>query len=92
MSVHIDTGQAFLVIGLTLLGVILINVVIYYMVKGKSTIEQIDLMRKASHRMRNPWGIEDQNLRDLSEIVKQFKPEQENPSTEVEIEENKGNG
>jgi hypothetical protein len=92
MSVHIDTGRAFLIIGLTLLGVILINVVIYYLAKGKGTIEQIDLFRKASHRIRNPWGIEDQNLRDLSEIVEQFKQKQENPSTEGEIEENKGNG
>ena len=73
MEVNNDTGRAALVIVLTILGVILINLAIFAMVRGKSTTGQIDLLRKVTKQARNPWEIEDNKLKDLSELVKQFK-------------------
>jgi len=73
MDINVDTGKAFLVVGLTILGVILVNVAIYYSVRGKGTIHQIELMRKAVGQARNPWEGEDTALKELSEMVRQFK-------------------
>jgi len=58
---------------LTVGGVILINLVIYAMVKGRGTTDQIEMMRKTVKQARDPWELEDKALRDLSELVKQFK-------------------
>jgi hypothetical protein len=84
MEVHINTGRALLVVILTLLGVILINVAIYYSVRGKGTIGQIHLMQKAVKQARNPWEVEDKALVELSDLVKKLKqePAQENPPGE----------
>jgi hypothetical protein len=79
MEVNIDAGKALLVIVLTIGGVILINLAIYAMVKGKGTIGQIELMRKAANQARNPWELEDKALKDLSELVKQLKNEPVSP-------------
>jgi hypothetical protein len=84
MDVNIDAGRALLVVVLTLLGVIVINVAIYYMVKGKGTIGQIELMRKATRQARNPWQAEDQALQELSELVRQFKPGDEISKKDIE--------
>jgi hypothetical protein len=73
MDVNIDAGKALLVIVLTVGGVILINLVIYAMVKGRGTTDQIEMMRKTVKQARDPWELEDKALRDLSELVKQFK-------------------
>jgi len=84
MEVHINTGRALLVVVLTLVGVILINVAIYYSIKGKGTIGQINLMQKAARQARNPWEVEDKALAELSELVKKLKkePGQESPAGE----------
>lgn len=82
METNLDLGRAALVVILALVGVVFINVAIYYMVKGKGTIGQIQMIRKAAGRARNPWEGEDQALQDLSELVKQLKnpaPDQASP-------------
>jgi hypothetical protein len=91
METNLDLGRAALIVILTLVGVVFINVAIYYMVKGKGTIGQIQMIRKAAGRVRNPWEGEDQDLQDLSELVKQFKhppsdhlPPDESPSSHSE--------
>ncbi len=75
MEVNIDAGKALLVIVLTIGGVVLINLAIYAMVKGRSTTDQIELMRKAVKQSRDPWQAEDKALKDLSELVKKLKGE-----------------
>jgi hypothetical protein len=90
MEVHIDTGRALLVIILTLLGVILINVAIYYSVKGKGTIGQIKMMQKAAKQARNPWKVEDKALAELSDLVKKLKKEPGQESLQGESQENRG--
>jgi hypothetical protein len=79
MSVNIDAGRALLVIVLTVVGVILINLAIYAMVKSRGNVGQIEMMRKAVKQARNPWEVEDKALKDLSELVKQFKGEPDLP-------------
>jgi len=92
MQVNIDTGRAALVIVLTILGVILINLAIYAMVRGKGTTGQIELMRKAAKQARNPWEIEDTALKDLSELVKQFKHEPNRDEPTPDSQEDKPDG
>ncbi len=73
MNINVDAGRALLVIVLTIVGVIVINVAIYYSIKGKSTIGQIEMMRKATRQARNPWEIEDTALQELADIVADLK-------------------
>jgi len=95
MDVHIDAGRAFLVIVLTMVGVVVINLAIYFMVKNKDNVGQIELLRKATHQAKNPWEIEDKALQDLSALVKQFKPEpkpEDTPSVSEQKQEGTRNG
>jgi hypothetical protein len=70
-----EVGRALLVVGITLLVVVLVNVGIYLSVmrRGKgqknSTVGQIELLRRASKRARNPWEDEDNRLEELSRKV-----------------------
>lgn len=88
MDINIDTGKAFLVIGLTILGVILVNVAIYYSVRGRGTIQQIEFLRKAVGQTRNPWELEDTALKELSEMVSQLKEKPNGTAQEDESAEN----
>jgi hypothetical protein len=90
MEVNIDTGRALLVVVLTLLGVILINVAIYYSIKGKGTIGQINLMQKAARQARNPWEVEDKALSELSELVKKLKQDSGSGAPPEESQPNQG--
>lgn len=70
-----DLGKAALVISITLLVVILVNVGIYYSVMRKnksgpnSTVGQIELLRRATKRARDPWEEENNRLAELSRLV-----------------------
>lgn len=68
-----DTGRAALVIILTLLIVIGVNALIYLSLRKRSSIGQIEMMRRAAKRARNPWEDEDNNLRELSRRVAELK-------------------
>lgn len=37
----------------------------------------VRLTRRAARRARNPWAGEDQDLKELAELVRQFKPADE---------------
>lgn len=84
MDINFDTGRAFLVVVLTILGVVVINVSIYYMVRGRGTIQQIEMLRKATKQVRNPWELEDQALDELSTLVKSLKKESDQPVSNPE--------
>lgn len=92
MEVNIDTDRAFLVILLTVLGVIIINLSIYYMIRSRSTIGQIDLFRKATKQARNPWLGEDQALQELSKLVKSLEKDSQKPDEGIEKNNRESNG
>jgi hypothetical protein len=79
LELNVDPGKVLLVIGLTLLIVIGVNVVIYFSVTRKSSIGQIELLRRAAKQARNPWEVEDNSLAELSRLVADLK---EKPSQE----------
>ncbi len=68
-----DLSKAALVILLTLMLVVVINLGIYYSVSRKNTIGQIELLRRAANRAKNPWQSEDNNLSELSRLVKEIQ-------------------
>jgi hypothetical protein len=71
--------NAILIICLTLFIVVGVNAAIYVMVTRGKEVGQIELFRRAAHRARRPWGEEDDALQELSDRVKVFKREGENP-------------
>ena len=68
-----DIENAALVVCITVFAVIGINAVIYAMVSRGGTVGQIELMRRAAQRLRQPWEPEDQALQELSEHVAKLK-------------------
>ncbi len=68
-----DTGRAALVIFLTLIIVIGVNALIYLSLRKRSSIGQIEMMRRAARRARNPWEDEENDLRELSRRVAELK-------------------
>ncbi len=76
-----DVTKAALVVSLTLAAVVLINLAIYYSItrrgnRGDSTAGQIELLRKAAHRARNPWGEEDRDLEELARLAERLRENQ----------------
>jgi hypothetical protein len=68
-----ETGQIALVLCLVVLMVVGINgVLIISLLRGKTTRE-IELIRRASQSIRNPWKSENANLKELSQWVAQFE-------------------
>jgi hypothetical protein len=68
-----DTGRAAIVICVTLFLVIGINAAIYVAFVRKNSVSQIELMRRAAERARDPWRPEDEDLKELSRLVEQLK-------------------
>ena len=68
-----DPNRVFLVVCITLFVVIGINAAIYVSFTRKNTVGQIELLRRATNRARDPWGPEDTNLRELSRLVSELK-------------------
>jgi hypothetical protein len=69
-----DVQKALLVIGITLFVVILFNIGIYLRVKGRRVQSgEIDLLKKAFKKARDPWGDEKSNLEALSKKVAELQ-------------------
>ncbi len=68
-----DTGRAAIVICVTLFLVIGINAAIYVAFIRKNSVSQIEMMRRAAERARDPWQSENEDLKELSRLVKQLK-------------------
>jgi hypothetical protein len=65
-----DYNKATLIICVTLFLVIGFNAAIYAAVKRrKNEVGQIELIRRATMRARNPWQAEDSNLETLAKQV-----------------------
>ncbi len=55
--------------------IIAINVSLFSMVKNKSIEKQIKMAKNAFQRAKSPWGDEEKNLEELSELVKKVSPD-----------------
>lgn len=74
-----DPSRVFLVVCITLFLVVGINAAIYVSFSRKNTVGQIELMRRAANRARDPWGPEDADLKELSRLVTDLKDSQVEP-------------
>ena len=76
--------QVFLIIFLTIVGVVIINAAIVVMARNKGTLFEIDALRKLFREARNPFSFEDNQLEELSHLVSKLKPvDDENISKEA---------
>jgi len=67
--------KAALVICITLFFVIGINALIYLSVTRGNVTGSIELFRRASERVRDPWKSEDDDLKELSTLVGELQRE-----------------
>ena len=86
-----DTSKAWMVICITVFLVVGINAWIYAAVSRRGSIGQIELLRRATQRAKDPWQSENNDLAELSRLVKDIskppqletpphKPDTTNPS------------
>ena len=68
-----DTGKIILVICLTLAAVAVINVGIIAILRRGNEATQIDLLKRAVGRSRQPWQKEDEALNELAHRVEELK-------------------
>lgn len=54
--------------------IIAINVSLFSMVKNRSVEKQMKMFKNAFQRAKSPWGEEEKNLEELSELVKKVSP------------------
>jgi hypothetical protein len=77
-----DYSKAFLVVCVTLIIVIGLNAAIYAMfARRRNEVGQIELLRRASQRARQPWHGEDEALQELSQRVKELRKDQSHKDT-----------
>lgn len=77
-----DYSKAFLVVCVTLIIVIGINAAIYAMfARRRNEVGQIELLRRASQRARQPWHREDEALQELFQRVKELRKDQSHKDT-----------
>lgn len=77
-----ETDRVLLVVCLTLFIVIGVNASIYSLLRRGDAFRQIDLFRKAASRARDPWHHEDNDLNELSSLVKQLRDKGEQTGSE----------
>ena len=70
-----DPNRVFLVVCLTIVGVIAFNFMIYLSLRRGNEVHTVDMFRKAAKRARNPWRDEDDALKELSNLVADLKKE-----------------
>jgi hypothetical protein len=68
-----DTTKILLVVCLTLVIVIGINAMIYAALRRGNDVGQIELLRRAVRRTRQPWQAEDEALKELAQRVAELK-------------------
>ncbi len=71
--VKMDPNKAMLVICLTIFIVVGVNAAIYAAFRRGNEANQIELLRKAASRARQPWVNEDRALEELSKRVADLK-------------------
>ena len=73
-----DYSKLILVACLVIFIVVGANGMIYLMVRRDRSAGAISLFRQASHKARNPWQEEDENLKELSRRVSELKEKGQN--------------
>ena len=68
-----DFSRAVPVICLALILVVGINAFLFVSLSHKNNVGQIELMRRAAKRARDPWEQENKDLQELSRIVEELK-------------------
>jgi hypothetical protein len=68
-----NNGNIILVICLTALIGIGVPAMLYAGLRGRGTVGQIDLMRKAAKRSQKPWQPEDDQLKELASRVEKLQ-------------------
>ena len=68
-----DPNKAALVILITLGIVIAVNAILFLGLRRRNDINQIDLLRRAGTRLRQPWQPEEQAMQELSKRVAELK-------------------
>ena len=68
-----ETTKILLVVCITLAIVAIINAAIFAAVRRGNDAGQIELLKHAIHRSRQPWQSEDNALEELSQRVKALK-------------------
>lgn len=72
-----DFSKAIIVVVVTLLLVIGLNAAIYLSVTRKNSVGQIELLRRAASRVKDPWQSENEDLSELAHLVKGLQPKQQ---------------
>lgn len=68
-----DTSRVWIVVCGTIFLVVGINAAIYAMLARQNGVRQVDLLRTAFRRSRQPWQPEEDALRELSQRVKDLE-------------------
>lgn len=75
------------IVTVTVVIVVIINLAIYFSLaksKQSNSVGQIELLRRAAKRARNPWEQEDADLRELSELAGRLRAAHLAPDREKE--------
>jgi hypothetical protein len=82
-----DSSKVTLVVCLALFIIIGVNAALYVSLsRDKRSTGQIEMLRKAARRARNPWETEDKALEELSRRVAELKKSASLPEDEQEEE------
>lgn len=73
-----DTGRVFLIICLTIIGVVVLNAALYLALRRGQEINTITLLRRATGRAQDPWKDEAEALDELSRLVAGLDQTQQN--------------
>jgi hypothetical protein len=76
----LDSGWP--IIALIGTAVLLFNIGLIFGLRSGATQEQIEMIRKAVGRARNPWATEDENLDALRDSVAGLQPAESDPADE----------
>ncbi|HSQ25591.1 MAG TPA: hypothetical protein VLM80_00565 [Anaerolineales bacterium] len=83
-----DFSKAIIVVVVTLLIVIGLNAAIYLSVTRKNSVGQIELLRRAASRVKDPWQSENEDLSKLAHLVEGLQTKkqeyQDKPANEDE--------
>ena len=72
-----DLDKATIVICLTLFIVIGTNAAIYASFRRGNTKSTLDMLRRTATRIRNPWQVEDEALRELSDLASKLRTDKD---------------
>ena len=79
-----DIGKALIIVAITLIVVIGFNFIIYLGSRGDRTIRQVELFKRATKMIRNPWQVEDSMLNELSEATNKIRDKSADQKEETE--------